>query len=362
MSPLDREQRLKLLEEVSLAPGIPGYEGEVAEVLARWAKPVVANPQYDGLGSVIFELAGDDSGPLIMIAAHMDEIGFMVRRVTDDGFIKFQPVGVWCDHALPGHRVRIHSGDTEILGVIGTKPPHLIPSEKRDESLKLKDLYIDIGARDAEEVESFGVRPGDPITPVSTFSAVGDGHMLMSKAWDNRMGCCLLVDLLYRLAEKDHPNTVAAVGTVQEELGLRGAETSTASVKPDVGIALEIDVAGDVPGVCVDEAAAELDSGPSLPIYDVSMIPNLQFRDLVMEVSEEMDIPLQKTVAPMGTDAGKIHLHDAGVPSVVLGVPTRYIHAHSGILSIDDYERTLDLLDALISRLDWETVQSFRRG
>ncbi len=361
MSGLKREERIRFLEEITQAPGVPGYEGEVAEVLTRWLKDV-AEPSYDALGSVIFEKTGDPKGPRIMLAGHMDEIGFMVKRITEDGFIKFQTLGGWWDQVLLGHRVVVMTTEGELPGVIGSKPPHILPRDERNKLVKTRDMFIDIGAADREEAQQLGVRPGDPVIPYSPFSRMGDGHLLMSKAWDDRVGCALFVDLMHRLGGREHPNRVFGVGTVQEEVGLRGAETSVDLVKPDVGVALEVSIAGDMPGVKDDDASDELDGGPSLLLFDRSMIPNLKLRDLVIEVAQQQDIPLQTAVMSAGgTDAGNIHTYRSGVPSVVVGVPTRYIHAHSGILSIDDYERTVDLLVALIQALDDETVRSLSR-
>lgn len=362
MPELKRDERLRLLEEVTQVPGVPGYEEEVAECLIRWLDGV-AEPEYDGLGSVLFRKAGAEDGPCIMLAGHMDEIGFMVRHITEDGFIKFQTLGGWWDQVLLGHRVVVKTHRGDLPGVIGSKPPHILDAEERKKLVTTRKMFIDIGARDRKHAEKqLGVRIGDPIIPFSPFTAMGDDDLLMSKAWDDRIGCALFVDLLHRLTDESHPNTVVGVGTVQEEVGLRGASTSVDIVKPDVGIALEVSIAGDVPGVKDDEATDELGGGPSLLYYDASMIPNLKLRDLVVDVAEAEGIPLQCSVmSGGGTDAGRMHLHRSGVPGVVIGVPTRYIHAHAGILSLSDYEKTVDLLTALMKALDADTVRSLTR-
>jgi len=362
MSELSDEQRRCMLRQLSEAPGVPGYEGSVADCLVQWLDGI-AEPTYDGLGSVIFRREGSSASPRIMLAGHMDEIGFMVRRVTDDGFIKFQTLGGWWDQVLLGQRVVVKTREGDLPGVIGSKPPHILPPDERKKLVKTEDMFIDVGAADREAAEEkLGIRIGDPIIPYSPFTEMGDPDFLMGKAWDDRIGCALFADLLLRLADDEHPNTVYGVGTVQEEVGLRGAGTSVEMVRPDVGIALEVSIAGDVPGVSDQESTDELGSGPSLLFYDASMIPNLKLRDLVIDVAEDNGIPLQSSVmARGGTDAGKMHTHGSGVPGVVLGVPTRYIHAHAGILSVSDYLKTLDLLTALIRVLDEDTVQSLRR-
>ncbi len=362
VSELSEDGRRQMLKELSEVPGVSGYEESVADCMVRWLDGI-ADPTYDGLGSVIFRREGSSPSPRIMLAGHMDEIGFMVRQVTEGGFIRFQTLGGWWDQVLLGQRVVVKTRERDLPGVIGSKPPHILPSEERKKLVKTKDMFIDVGATDRDKAEELGVRVGDPIIPYSPCTEMGDPDLLMGKAWDDRIGCALIVELLRRLSGDEHPNTVYGVGTVQEEVGLRGAETSVDIVEPDVGIALEVSIAGDVPGVEDHESTDELGKGPSLLFYDASMIPNLQLRDLVMDVARDNDIPLQSAMMPRGgTDAGKMHIHGAGVPGVVLGVPTRYIHAHAGILSVSDYCKTLDLLTALMRVLDEDTVQSLRRN
>jgi len=245
-----------------------------------------------------------------------------------------------------------------VFGVTGAKPPHILPPEERKKMVPKKDMYIDIGASSEEEVKERGVRPGDPIIPVSEFAILANPRTYMSKAWDDRAGCALFVQAIQRLAEESHPNTVYGVGTVQEEVGLRGAKTSAHVISPDVAIILEVDIAGDVPGIEPEESAIKLGQGPSLLVYDARMIPNLKLRDLVIETAQELAIPLQFSAMEGGaTDGGMIHVHAEGVPSVVIGVPTRHIHSHVGILHRDDYDHALELIVALVRKLDETTVQ-----
>ena len=361
MTDLHAERRLTMLEEITQAPGIPGYESVVAETMSRWMEDI-AEVQYDGLGSAIFTLPGQSEEPRVMLAGHMDEVGFMVKRITPEGFIKFLPIGGWWDQVLLGNRVIIKTLTGDVPGIIGSKPPHILSKEDREKVVKAKDMFIDIGATsDKVAQETMGVRPGDPILPFSPFARMANEDLLMSKAWDDRVGCALIIDVFHRLKDGQFPGTLIGVGTVQEEVGLRGAQTSAELVRPDVAIALEVSIAGDMPGGNPDEASDKLGEGPALLLYDRSMIPNLKLRDLVMEVARVNDIPLQTSVmAAGGTDAGRIHLHRGGVPSVVLGVPSRYIHDQAGLISLKDYERALDLLAALIQALDADTVRSLR--
>ena len=202
-----------------------------------------------------------------------------------------------------------------------------------------------------------GVRVGDPITPVSPFAVMANGDVYLGKAFDNRVGCTLAVQALRQLAAEGHPNTLYAVGTVMEEPGLRGAKTAAFAVNPDVGIVLESLIAGGVPGIRPEECAVEMGGGPSVLIEDQRMIPNLKLRDLVAETAEELGIPLQFSAMIYGaTDGFQIHLNDEGVPTVVIGVPTRHVHSPNSILGRDDYDQTLRLVVALVKKLDAETV------
>jgi len=346
-----------LLKEITEAPGVPGYEGEVRAVIRRHLEDITTIEQ-DKMGSIICKKAGLADSPRVMLAGHMDEIGFMVKLITKEGFIKFVPLGGWWDQVMLAQRVVIKTTQGDVFGVTGAKPPHLLPLEERKKMVPKKDMYIDIGASSEEEVKERGIRPGDPIIPISDFAVLANPKTYMAKAWDDRVGCALFVQAIQRLTQERHPNTVYAVGTVQEEVGLRGAKTSAHVVSPDVAIVLETDIAGDVPGIEPEESAIKLGRGPTLLVYDRRMIPNLKLRDLVIETAQELDIPLQFSAAEGGaTDGGMIHVHAEGVPTVVIGVPTRHIHSHVGIMHRDDYDHALTLIVALIKKLDQATVQ-----
>jgi endoglucanase len=352
---MDRTEQF--LKELTEMPGVPGYENQVRALLHRYLEPV-ATIEQDRIGSIIGKRVGQEESPRVMLVGHMDEIGFMVRHITKEGAIKFQPLGGWWDQVLLCQRVTIKTSKGDVIGVIGAKPPHLLPQDERDKLVKKKDMYIDIGATSAEEAAEAGVRVGDPIIPVSEFTVLVNPKTYMAKAFDDRVGCALAVQVLELLAEDEHPNTVYAVGTVMEEVGLRGAKTTAHVIIPDVAMILEVDICGDVPGIEEEESAVKLGAGPTVSFYDARMIPNLKLRDLVIATAEELGIPLQFSAMPGGaTDGGMIHLHNEGVPSVVIGVPTRHIHGHAAILHRDDYDRALDLVAAVVKRLDAATVE-----
>ena len=351
---LDRTE--ELLKKLTEAPGVPGYESQVRQII-REALPSGAAIEQDRIGSIIARLAGDAPAPRVVVAAHMDEIGFMVRYITEEGFIKFIPLGGWWDQVVLAQRVVIKSHKGDIVGIVGAKPPHLLAKDERGKLVEKREMYIDIGATSAEEVVEAGVRLGDPIVPVSQFTVLANPKTYMCKAWDDRVGCGLMIQLLHALSEQPHPNTLYGVGTVMEEVGLRGARTTASIVSPDVAIVLDSDIAGDVPGIKKEESDVKMGGGPTLLIYDAMMIPNLKLRDMVIDLAAELDIPLQLSAMEGGaTDGGFISLHKEGVPTVVIGVPARHIHSHDSIIHRDDYDRALTLLTELMKRLDAATV------
>jgi putative aminopeptidase FrvX len=352
------DSTVQLLKELTEAHGIPGYEAPVRAIVRKYLEPLGELTQ-DKIGSVICKVDGSSDTPRVMLAGHMDEIGFMVKHLTKEGFIKFLPLGGWFDQVLLGQRVVIQTQNGDVVGVIGTKPPHLLPAEERTKVVQKKDMYIDIGATSLEELEAAGVRPGDPITPRADFVQLANEKTFLSKAFDDRVGVALVVSALQGLKDSGHPNQVYGVATVQEEVGLRGATTSVRSVDPDVAIVLESDIAGDVPGIKAEESAVKLGAGPTVLIYEGRMIPNLKLRQLVIDTAENIGVPLQISYVEGGsTDGAAIHLHHVGVPTAVIGVAARHIHSHSSILHRDDYENAVKLVIEVVKRLDADTVAS----
>jgi len=350
------DQTEKLLKELTETDGIPGYETEIRKVIKKYLKKH-GELLSDRMGSVICNLNGKSKSPRIMLASHMDEIGFMVKHITSEGFIRFTPLGGWWDQVLLAQKVKIKTIKGDVTGVIGSKPPHLIPQEDRSKLVQKKNMYIDVGATSSEEVEDMGIRAGDPIIPISNFEILSAPETYLAKAFDDRIGCAVLISVLDNIKKKKHPNNIFGVCTVQEEVGVRGAKTSAELVDPDVAIVLESDIAGDVPGIKPHESSTKLGGGPSLLLYDARMIPNLKLRDLVIETARNNDIPLQITTMEGGaTDGSAIHVHKTGVPAIVLGVPTRHIHSHSSIIRRNDFDNAVKLVTSILSRLDTKTV------
>lgn len=344
----------KLLKALTEAHGVPGYEVEIRALLRDYLEPLGTITQ-DKLGSVICRQSGD--GPRIMLAGHMDEIGFIISHVTEEGFLKFLQLGGWWDQVLLGHRVIIKTHKGDVIGIIGAKPPHLIDAEERKKIVEKKDMYIDIGATSYDEAVATGVRVGDPAVPDSTFRIMANPKMYVSKAFDDRIGCAVGVEVLRHFADNPHPNDLYGVMTVMEEVGVRGATTSVRAIDPDVAIILESDIAGDVPGIKDEESNIKLGGGPTIMVYDARMIPNIKLRDLCIETAAELGLTVQFSAMPGGaTDGSAIHLHGTGVPTIVIGVAARHIHSHSAIIHRDDFDETVKLVAAIVAKLDAETV------
>jgi len=352
----------RLLEELTNAPGPTGFEGPVRAIVRRELTPLAATVETDGLGSLIARLDGASERPRVMLAAHMDELGLLVRRVTPEGFLKFQTLGGWLDQALINQRWTVLTSGGAVPGVSGIKTVHVMTPEARGKVFARDDLFIDVGATSAEDAQQrLGIRPGDPIVPDSRFAPLAGGRLYLAKAWDDRVGIGVMLRAARELQANGHPNTVYTVATVQEEVGLRGAETSAHHVAPDVGINLESGVAGDYPGITADEAQEKVGGGPAIFLHDTSMLPNLKLRDLCIEVARDAGVPLQFNVlAGYGQDGAAMQRSGAGAPAINITVPTRYLHSHHGVISREDFDRAVSLVVALVRQLDAETVERIR--
>jgi putative aminopeptidase FrvX len=351
------DETLVMLKELTDAKGIPGNERQPREVMKKYITPFADEVTTDNLGSLIAKKVGKEGGPKIMVAGHLDEVGFMITSIDDKGFLRFQTVGGWWSQVMLAQRVTIVTSKGEVTGIIGSKPPHILSADARKKPVEIKDMFIDIGASSREEVKEWGVKPGDMVVPHFEFTVMNNEKMLLAKAWDNRIGCAIAIDVLRNLKGTEHPNVVYGVGTVQEEVGLRGAKTSANKIEPDIAFGVDVGIAGDTPGVSEKEALGKMGNGPQIILYDASMVSHKGLRDLVVNVADEMNIPYQYDAIPGGgTDSGSIHLSHNGVPTLSIGIATRYIHSHAAMLNRDDYENAVKLIVEVIKRLDRETV------
>lgn len=350
---------IELAKKLSDAPGIAGYENNIREIIKEELKDYKDSFTSDNLGSLITEKIGKEGGPRIMLAAHMDEVGFIVNRIDDNGFLTFTPVGGWWDQVLLGQKVKVINNEgREFIGVIGSKPPHVVPKEERDKIVQIKDMYIDLGAKNKEQVIDAGIKIGDMIVPYSVAMDLLDDDYILGKAWDDRVGCLVLIEVMQKLRNMEHPNIVYGVATTQEEIGLKGARTAATKLNPDVAFALDTGIAGDTPGITVREADAKLGAGPQVTVMDGGMIIQEGLKDYIFSIAKEEKIDIQPEILLGGsTDAASIQLVHAGVPATCISLATRYLHAHNSIISKKDFDRTVSLVLALIENLDEERLR-----
>jgi endoglucanase len=347
----------KMLRDLSEAPGVSGYEEPAAQVFMQYLKPYVNELQRDHLGSVIGVKKGNAESPRVMIDAHLDEIGFMVKRIDENGFIKFFPLGWNFSQQLLDRRVVIHTRKGPVLGVMNTGPDidenKIIPRE---------DMWIDVGVENRVEAEALGIQPADPITHESKFTPLANRKFLLAKAWDDRIGLGVIIGVLKNLAKEKHPNTVFATGAVQEEITLSGAKTVVEAVKPDIAITLDIDVTSDLPAyTSADYAQPVLGKGVVLILHTSEMLPHVKLRQWVQGIAEELKIPHQFMLEEGGgTDAGPIHKWNLGVPTLDLVIAQRYYHSANGIIHRDDYESAVRLITEIVKRLDKEALEKLR--
>jgi len=346
---------VQLLKELTEAPGPPGYEEPVRKIMAERMRAFTDKISYDGLGSIIAQQGA--SGPRIMLDAHMDELGGMVRRIRPDGFISMQMLGYWLSAALPDQRWVILGSKGPVPAVTDIWDAHIAPHDAQGHPQQ-QELFLDTGARNAADVEALGISPGDPVAPVSNFETLANNRYL-AKAWDDRVGCAVMLEVMRRLQHAAHPNQVFYVGTVQEEgsIEMRGAATSAHIINPDIGFALEVGIPNDVPGPGPEAAQEVLGGGPGMMLYTFSELPNRKLVAHVKQIASAQHIPLQFDFVPgFGDDAGAIKLNNSGVPVTTILVPARATHAHNGIIDRSDFDRTVDLMVALIQSLDAAAV------
>lgn len=363
---------IELLEKMCNGFGPSGYENEVQKFVRDYGSKYAEEVLYDRTGSVIFRHG--NGKPKIMLAGHCDEIGFVVSSIEESGYLRISNIGGWWDQTLLTQEILIRpfKNGEKIIGVIAAKPPHVLEKEERKKVVTMDKMFVDIGCKSAEEVKELGIRVGDPAVPRAFFRTMkrvrkGDDNeeerevnLAVAKAFDDRIGAFIVLEVLRRLAEEniEHPNTVYGVSTVQEEVGLRGARTAAQMIKPDIGFAIDVDISGDVPGT--KEIDQKMGEGVCISAGDSSMIPNPRLRKFVIDLAEEKGIKWQTSFLKRGgTDAGIIHITGIGAPSLFLGIATRHIHSHHGILDLGDVENAIQLLVEIIKNIDEDTSASF---
>lgn len=339
------EEIKSLLEKFTNAHGISGFEGDVRKLLEKELEPYVDSMRKDVMGNLIAVKEG--KGPSVMLAAHMDEIGLMVRYIDENGFLRFVGIGGWFDQTLLNQRVIVHGKKGSIYGVIGSKPPHVMKDEDRKKPVKLEDMFIDVGAKDMEDAGNLGLEIGTPVSIDQEFVPLANGKVT-SKAFDNRAGVVILLEVMKQLHERKIDANVYAVGTVQEEVGLKGAKTSAFGLCPDVALALDTTIPGDHPGISKTDSALELGKGPVITVADASgrgLIAHPQVLRWLRETAGKNKVPYQLGVGSGGTtDATSIHLTKEGIPTGTVSIATRYIHSPVEVLDTADIEACVSLI------------------
>ena len=337
------------LETLANASGVTGREEEIASLMKKFLKPYVDELREDKLGNVIGIKRGDKDAPKIMLAAHMDEIGLLVKTITKEGFLYFVKVGGIDDRILLAQKVVINTEKGPLDGIIGSRPPHIQKLEERQKVISYDELFIDVGAKSLEDSQKMGVKIGDTVTFDVKFARIGK-NAVIGKALDDRAGCAIMIETVKRLKNTEY--SVYAVGTVQEEAGSRGAATSAFGISPDVAFALDVTVSGDTPGVKEVEAPVKMGKGPAVTVADGGMIVPPKILRLLVSAADREKIPYQlETFMGGATDAARILMTKEGVPSGAICVPTRYIHSPTSMMDLRDAENSVKLLVAAIQKM-----------
>jgi len=341
---------LKLLKRLCETGGAPGHEERIREIVTEILRPVSEEISVDALGNVIAIKRGKGREKL-MVSSHMDEISFMVTHVDDEGFIRFTPLGGFDAKTLTAQRVTVH-GQSDLVGVLGTKPIHLMTEEERKAAPKIEDFFVDVGLP-AEEVRAI-VTVGDTITRQRELVEIG--NTINGKSFDNRMGVFVMLEAMRRLGP--HQVDVYAVASAQEELGVRGATVAARNIDPDIGIALDITLANDVPDQKAHERVTRLGAGAAIKVMDSSVICNPKMVQFLRRIAAESEIPYQLEVLPRGgTDTSALQRGGKGAAVGCISIPTRYVHSVIEMCHKGDIQACVDLLVRAIERAHEESFK-----
>lgn len=344
------------LSELSQIPGPSGYEDEPRHYVQEKATRVTDKVEVDSIGNLFVTVHGRSEGPTVMVASHMDEVGLIVKYVEENGFLRFEPLGSVDSRILLAQRLLVNAANSPsstVSGTVGYRPPHILTADEANRTVPLSDLYIDIGAASREEVTQLGIGIGSIVTFEEPFRKMSDGRRVMGKAFDDRAGCTANLALIESFANERAKATIVFVFTVQEELGLRGAEVAANHVRPDLGIVLETTVAADVPDVRPRDYITSIAKGPTIRVLDSSMVAQRLMLEHVKRTAEKNNIPHQLQLSRTGgTDAGRIHLSGLGVPTGLISTPCRYLHGPSSVLSLADLENVVRLTEATLRGIE----------
>ena len=358
---MDKQKTIAFIKELSNAPGVSGIEDAVLDVirshgegLGDWSEDAMRN-------LYLHRHNRRDGQPVIMLDAHSDEVGFMIKAIRPNGLLDFIPLGGWVSHNLGAQRVLVRNDLGQWLpGIIASKPPHFLTEAEKKLAPEISSMMIDIGASCNTEIrEEYKVSVAAPVVPDVSFAYSEDHDIITGKAFDDRLGCAAIISVLKELADYDLKVNVTGAFASQEEVGLRGATITAQRIKPDIAISFE--------GTPADDTAAEphaiqtaIKKGPMLRHIDSKMITNPRFQRFALEAARKNNIPVQEAVRSGGaTNGGIIHLTGKAVPVIVIGIPARYIHSHNGIASYSDFENSVKLACQIIRALDYNIIAGF---
>lgn len=350
---------VKLIEKLSNAYGVSGFEDDVVEIIKDKFGDIF-NIEEDSMRNlVVYRKNHKGDKPIVMLDGHSDEVGFIIQSIKANGTMKFLPLGGWMAQNIPGHKVRVKNCEGKYIeGVVATKPPHFTKGPAT--LLPIDEMVIDVGAISYEEViEIFKIEPGAPVIPDVKFSINQETGVMLGKAFDNRLGCAVVLEAMLLLEGEDLDVDVVGSISVQEEVGCRGAKVNVNTIKPDLAIVFEGSPADDTFMDSYDSQGA-LKKGTQIRHFDMRLIGNHRLISFTKIIAREKKILFQSAVrSGGGTDAGPIHIENKAVPSLILGMPVRYAHTHYGFSALEDYRSTLSLTIELIKLLNLDQLKSF---
>ncbi|MGX7030732.1 glutamyl aminopeptidase [Vagococcus zengguangii] len=355
------EKTISLIKELTEVQGTSGFEDDVRALMNKKMTPLVDRIEYDGLGGIFgIKKSKNPEAKTVMVAAHMDEVGFMLTQIMDNGLMRVQPLGGWNPYVVSAQRFTLKTRKGDYPIVSSSVPPHLLRGSNGQSNVQVTDILFDAGFESKEEALEYGVRQGDSIVPDVETVVSANGKNLIGKAWDNRYGCVAVIEMLEALKDVELPFHLVAGANVQEEVGLRGARPSTHKFKPDLFFAVDCSPADDLEGK--KETFGKLGEGFLVRIFDPGMIMLKRMREFVLDLAEEHEIPHQYFVSKGGTDAGAAHMMNDGIPSTVIGVPGRYIHTHQTMYRLSDYEAAKKMLITSMTTLTNEKINEIIYG
>ena len=356
------EKTFARIKELTEMQATSGFEGPIREYLRSAMTPLVDEIQQDGLGGIFGIRHHEDvAAPKVMVAAHMDEVGFMLTEITPRGLFKVVPLGGWNPYVVSAQRFTLITASGKHYPCISSSvPPHLLRGTSGQGNVTVDSILFDAGFESKEEAESYGVRPGDTLVPSVETVKTANGKNIIAKSWDNRYGCTVMLEALEALKDEKLGHTLIAGANVQEEVGLRGSKVSTTKFAPDLFFAVDCSAADDL--TTTTGTFGHLGEGTLMRIYDPGLIMLPRLREYLLDTAETNNIPYQYFVSKGGTDAGAAHTSAEGIPSTVIGVCGRYIHTHQTLFNIADFDAAREMLIQTLKGLDKSTVETIVKG